>query len=130
MYTIDEENNTITYTFGKDANGKSMIGEFLTYEIETVALEADTSEGYKTIANNEVQVSGYLISNNYVTDYWMNKVAWDTSSVQINNPPKVLETTLKINPNGGLYENSPNVKEITDLGHHTSIGILILLQKY
>ena len=125
MYTIDEENNTITYTFGKDANGKSMIGEFLTYEIETVALEADTPEGYKTIANNEVQVSGYLISNNYVTDYWMNKVAWDTSSVQIDNPPKVLEATLKINPNGGMYESSPHIKEITDLEHHTNIELSI-----
>lgn len=123
MYSVNEENNTITYTFGKDKNGKSMIGEYLTYEIETVALESDTSNGYKKIANNEVQVLGYLISNNVITDYWMDKVAWDTSSVQIKNPPKVLSVTLKVNPNGGIYEDSVSVTEIKNLSNKETVSL-------
>ncbi len=94
MYTIDNTNNTITYIFGKDSNGKNLKGESLTYTVETQAIEADNLDGKKYIANNEVYANGKLTNNNVDTEHYMDKVVWDTSSVTIENPPYAIREEL------------------------------------
>lgn len=106
MYEINHENNTITYIYGKDSTGKSLLGDKITYNIETISENLYEKDISKFTVNNEVTANGKLIYAGNNEDYQMDNVVWTTSSTIIYKP-----LTLTIKPNGGIYEN--NTSDIT-----------------
>ena len=115
MYTIDYENNTVTYIFGDDAEGRSITGESLTYTIETLVIESDNNDDKKYKTNNEVTASGYFTTNNIDVDIYMNNIVWDNSEVVLETPASVVTNDLVVNPNGGIYNNTTENTVYTDV---------------
>lgn len=101
MYEINNTNNTITYIYGKDNEGKSILGDKLTYSIETIYENLHEKDITKFTVTNEVTGNGKLIYDNNKENYAIDKVIWTTSNTTILKP-----LTLTIKPNGGSYENN------------------------
>ncbi|MCI8291235.1 MAG: hypothetical protein HFJ25_03145 [Clostridia bacterium] len=101
MYKINRKNNTITYIYGKDIEGKSLLGDTLTYIIETNSENLLSKNKAKYTITNEVTSNGKLIYGGNNEDYEMDNVIWTTSSATLYKP-----LTLTIKPNGGTYKNN------------------------
>ena len=99
MYKINRKNNTITYIYGKDIEGKSLLGDTLTYIIETNSENLLSKNKAKYTITNEVTSNGKLIYGGNNEDYEMDNVIWTTSSATLYKP-----LTLTIKPNGGTYK--------------------------
>ena len=123
MISINKSTNVVSFTYGSDANGQSLKGDSITYTIETVAITADHADGRKYTANNEIIVSGTLISNGVKTSLRVDNAAWTKSSVSITSPPIAKPTiTLTIDTDGGTYSGSTT---ISNLAHEASQTISI-----
>lgn len=101
MYEINHENNTITYIYGKDSSGRSLIGESITYTIETISTKLQNENILDHTVQNEVTANGKLIYNYKDLDYQMDNIISNKSTATLQKP-----LILTIDPNGGTYENS------------------------
>lgn len=118
MYEINYENNTITYIYGKDTAGKSLLGDTLTYTIETNSENLYAKDKAKYTITNEVTSKGNLIYAGNNENYEIDNLIWTTSSATLYKP-----LTLTINPNGGIYENNTTnstYKTYTEQSHEIS----------
>lgn len=101
MYEIDYDNNTITYIYGKDNEGRSLFGDALTYTIETVSKKLQNENILECTVQNEITANGKLIYNYKDLDYQIDNATYNKSTATLQK-----SLALTINPNGGIYENT------------------------